>query len=217
MVGTALAVPPLHLPLFPLPDVVFFPHTLLPLHVFEPRYRAMVTDALARDKRLAVVGLKPGWEDAYEGRPPVFEVAGAGRIVQWERLPTGRYNLLLRGECRVRIEREVPADTLYRIARVTALVESGGKGQGVGALAEGVKERCLRLVEAVGRPIAEMREALGTARTPGALCDQVASTVVPARRLREALLEELDVERRLRRVTTILDGLLERLARGRDR
>ena len=62
-------------PIFPLPELTFFPHTLLPLHIFEARYRAMVTDCLARDKRMAVVGLKPGYEASYEGKPAVHEIA----------------------------------------------------------------------------------------------------------------------------------------------
>jgi Lon protease-like protein len=99
-------VAPLTLPIFPLPDVTFFPHTLLPLHVFEARYRAMVMDALARDRRLAVVKLKPGFEAAYAGKPAVHPIAGAGEIVSWERLATGRYNILVKGEWRIRVESE---------------------------------------------------------------------------------------------------------------
>ncbi len=108
-------------PIFPLPDLTFFPHTVLPLHVFEARYRAMVTDCLARDKRLAVVGLKPGFEPSYDGKPPVHDVAGMGGVIRWERLATGRYNILLRGEARVRIDRELPSDTLYRMVAATPL------------------------------------------------------------------------------------------------
>src|SRR2546428_401689 len=94
---------------------IFFPHTLLPLHVFEARYRAMVMDSLARDRRLAVVKLKPGFEASYAGKPAVHAVAGAGEIVSWERLATGRYNILVKGEWRVQIESERPSDTPYRI------------------------------------------------------------------------------------------------------
>src|SRR5437870_8159330 len=91
------AVAKIFVPIFPLPDLTFFPHTLLPLHVFEARYRAMVTDSLARDRRLAVVKLKPGFEASYAGKPAVHAVAGAGEIVSWERLATGRYNILVKG------------------------------------------------------------------------------------------------------------------------
>jgi len=131
-------------PIFPLPDLTFFPHTLLPLHIFEARYRAMVTDCLARDKRMAVVGLKPGYEASYEGKPAVHEIAGLGRIVQCERLASGRFNLVLKGESRVRIERELPADTLYRLVAATPLDEVGADRPSVGALVTRVTFACGR-------------------------------------------------------------------------
>ena len=123
------------LPIFPLPDLTFFPHTMLPLHIFEARYRAMITDCLSRDRRLAVVALRPGYEATYEGRPAVHGVMGVGRIVQWERMPTGRFNLLLEGECRARIDREMPADTLYRMVAATPLEETGADAPAVASLA----------------------------------------------------------------------------------
>ena len=60
-----------YLPIFPLPDQTFFPRTFLPLHIFEARYRAMITDCMGRDRRLAIASLKPGYESSYDGRPPV--------------------------------------------------------------------------------------------------------------------------------------------------
>ena len=206
---------PVFVPIFPLPDQTFFPHTLLPLHVFEARYRAMVTDALARDKRLVVAGLKPGYEENYEGKPAVNGVAGVGRIVRWERLATGRYNILLRGECRARIDREVPSDTLYRIAATTPLGDVGADDPAAVALAGRVKERCLRILEAIGRSSAEFRESLEAVSAPGQLCDQVASAVIPRPAVRQALLEELDVRRRLERLSAALDDLFTRLTGGR--
>src|SRR5215470_13070173 len=140
------------LPIFPLPELTFFPHTLLPLHVFEARYRALVMDCLARDRRMAVVGLRPGYEAAYEGKPDVHRIAGVGRIIQCSRLATGRFNILLKGECRVRIERELPSDTLYRLVAATPLSETGGDRAGVGALVARVTARCLGILRAVQRP-----------------------------------------------------------------
>src|SRR5688500_19214927 len=104
------------LPIFPLPDVTFFPHTLMPLHVFEARYRAMVMDALERDRRLAIVRLRPGYEGAYAGKPAVHAVAGVGEIISFERLATGRYNILVRGEGGGGTGGKGPADTRYRTA-----------------------------------------------------------------------------------------------------
>lgn len=199
------------LPIFPLPELTFFPRTMLPLHVFEARYRAMITDCLARDRRLAVVGLRPGYEAGYEGRPPVYEVTGVGRIVQWERLATGRYNLLMRGECRARIDRELPADTLYRMVAATPLDETGGAGPAVAALAARVRARCRQILATVGRSGAALQEGLDGLSEPGELCDHVASALVPAPDLRQALLEELHVERRLTRLAAALDDLLSHL------
>jgi Lon protease-like protein len=205
----------LYLPIFPLPDQTFFPRTFLPLHVFEARYRAMVADCLGRDRRLAIARLRPGYEATYEGRPPVDPVVGVGKIVRCERLPTGRFNLLLQGECRARIERELPADTLYRLVQATVLADVGGDRPGVSALTQGVKERCLQILEAVGRTRGEMSESLDSVRSPGELCDQVASAVLPTPSVRQELLEELDVERRLERLTVALDRLLRQLTGDR--
>lgn len=205
----------LYLPIFPLPDQTFFPRTFLPLHIFEARYRAMVTDCLARDRRLAMVRLRPGYEPSYDGRPAIHEIAGAGRIVRCERLATGRFNVLLQGECRVRITRELPGDTLYRMALATPLADVGADRAGVPGLARTVRERCLQILEAVGRGRAEMRESLDAVRLPGELCDQVTSAVLPDPAVRQALLEELDVERRLERLAVALDAVLRQLTEER--
>ncbi|MCK6502736.1 LON peptidase substrate-binding domain-containing protein [Myxococcota bacterium] len=103
------------LPAFPLPGLVFFPHSLLPLHVFEPRYRALVQDAVAGTGLLCVPMLQDGWQADYEGRPAVHPVAGFGRIVRHQALPDGRHNIILLGMGRVELEQELPAaDRPYR-------------------------------------------------------------------------------------------------------
>jgi Lon protease-like protein len=94
------------LPLFPLPNVVLFPNVFLPLHIFEPRYREMVADALASDRLIGMVLLRPGWDRDYEGRPPIYSVGCSGVLTHNERLPDGRYNLVLRGIERFRILEE---------------------------------------------------------------------------------------------------------------
>lgn len=110
------------LPLFPLPNVVLFPNVFLPLHIFEPRYRDMVADAIRGDRMIGMVLLRPGWERDYEGRPPVYPVGCSGVMTHVEQLPDGRYNLVLRGLERFRILRE--DDSLsYRRALTEPLVE----------------------------------------------------------------------------------------------
>jgi Lon protease-like protein len=105
--------------IFPLPGVVLLPGTLLPLHVFEPRYRAMVADALEGDRRIGMAMLKPGREVSDEP-PPVLPIGGAGRIVESEELPDGRYNIVIEGEFRYRIVDETPPAP-YRVAKVDLL------------------------------------------------------------------------------------------------
>lgn len=109
--------------LFPLPNVVLFPQVVQPLHIFEPRYRQMTTDALAGDRLIAPVLLRPGWDADYDGRPAVQPVLCVGRIVADQRLPDGRFNLLLRGVSRAQIVEELPSDKLYRCARVELQAE----------------------------------------------------------------------------------------------
>src|SRR3954463_14008868 len=108
------------LPLFPLPNVVLFPNVFLPLHIFEPRYREMVADALASDRMIGMVLLRPGWDRDYEGRPPIYSVGCSGVLTHNERLPDGRYNLVLRGIERFRIVEEDHALS-YRRAVVEPL------------------------------------------------------------------------------------------------
>lgn len=206
-------MPPLILPIFPLPEVTFFPHTLLPLHVFEARYRAMVMDALARDRRLCVVKLRPGYEAAYAGKPPVHAVAGAGEIVNWERLANGRYNVLVKGEWRVRITREVPSDTLYRVG-VAEPLEDQASTADVAADLSRIRAACGKLLRALDRPGDLLDTALAEGQPPGAIADRIASAVLPDAALRQELLEELDAARRLQRVATALDQLVSELRGG---
>lgn len=112
------------LPLFPLPNVVLFPNVFLPLHIFEPRYREMVADALEGDRLIGMVLLRPGWERDYEGRPPVYPIGSSGLVTHAERLADGRYNIVLRGIERFRILEEDRCRS-YRRAVVEPLAECG--------------------------------------------------------------------------------------------
>jgi Lon protease-like protein len=118
---------PSEIPIFPLPNVVLFPAALLPLHIFEPRYRAMVADALEGERLIGMVMLRPGWERHYEGTPAVYPIGCAGFITHAEQLPDGRYNIMLRGLQKFRILDERLArngDERYRIARIDPIREA---------------------------------------------------------------------------------------------
>jgi uncharacterized protein len=108
------------IPLFPLPSVVLLPETLLPLHVFEPRYRAMVEDALASDRTIGLAMLREG-RTSDEGASPIHTVGGAGEILDSERLDDGRFNIVVRGLFRYRILEERLTPSAYRVARVEQL------------------------------------------------------------------------------------------------
>jgi uncharacterized protein len=138
------------IPLFPLDDIAVFPNIARPLHIFEPRYRAMIADALKGDRIIGMVQLRPGYEADYEGRPPVFAVGCAGVISEVEELADGRYNLLLTGLVKFRILAEDQSRP-YRLARVEPIPEEPD-AQELAALGP-QRERLLDLVAAsVERP-----------------------------------------------------------------
>lgn len=106
------------LPLFPLPNVVLFPDALLPLHIFEPRYRSLVGSALARDRRIAMI--QPQTEE--EGAP-LYAIGCVGLIGEVEALHDGRYNIVLEGEARFRVLRELDVATPFRQVEAELLTE----------------------------------------------------------------------------------------------
>ena len=111
------------IPLFPLPNVVLFPNVFLPLHIFEPRYRAMTADALQGDRIIGMVLLRPGYEADYEGRPPIYPVGCAGVITHSQPLADGRYDIVLRGIEKFRIRSEDRSEA-YRIGNVEPISET---------------------------------------------------------------------------------------------
>jgi uncharacterized protein len=138
------------IPVFPLPDVVFFPETTLGLHIFEPRYRQMTEEALGSDRLLAIALLRPGWEADYHGSPPVHDVACAGVIEEHLRLPDGRFNIRLRGLSRIRIAGFV-RETPYRVASFQALEDRNGTG---GPEVDEARQRLLQTCAGLMRDIA---------------------------------------------------------------
>ena len=137
---------PSELPLFPLPEVVLFPNTTRPLLIYEPRYREMVADALATNKIIGMVLLRPGFEKDYEGRPPIYGVGCAGIIDDYKKLPDGRYAILLRGLSTFRIVSEDQRKP-YRVATIETMPEQL-KNEDRGALST-VRERIAKLLYTV--------------------------------------------------------------------
>jgi len=199
------------LPVFPLPDVVFFPGTVLPLHVFETRYRAMVKDALAADRTIAVALLQPGWEQQYAGNPACFEVATAGTIEDLETTSDGRYYFKLAGSVRVRLG-EVLRDTPYRLVRAEEIpedpVDEDDPSIRSGKLSLLATQVCLvRELTGSDAPSLVLNERLDFSAVVNGAC---ASLPVEAA-IRQELLELDDLKERHRRATEILDDILKRV------
>lgn len=119
--GAQTPLPPT-IPIFPLEVTMIFPGVSRPLHIFEPRYRAMIADALKGDRIIGMVTLKPGFEADYAGRPPIYDIGCAGVITDVEELPGGRFNIVLRGLVKFRVTGEDDGRA-YRLARVDAMPE----------------------------------------------------------------------------------------------
>jgi len=199
-------IPPV-IPIFPLPDVALFPQVPLPLHIFEPRYRAMVSDALAGDRVIGMALLRPGWEQDYYGRPPVYERGCAGRIEEHEALPDGRSNIVLRGLTRFRIVEE-HAGKPYRLASVSALADTAGD-------AEPVEAARRALMAAIGRAADGPHVLVIKPDVPdevfvNALSQSLALTAVE----RQSLIECDSVLERYRRLLSILEFRQLEDARG---
>src|SRR4029079_18335038 len=111
---------PAEIPLFPLPETTLFPGVSRPLQIYEPRYKEMIADALKGDRIIGMVRLRAGFEKDYEGRPPIYAIGCAGRIVQSEQLPDGRYLILLQGLTPFRVLGENQRKP-YRLGRVEAV------------------------------------------------------------------------------------------------
>jgi Lon protease-like protein len=107
--------------MFPLPDLIMFPHVMQPLRIFEPRYRDLLNEALDSDGLIAMCVLRPGWEEDYENNPLVLPHACLGKVVTHQRTEEGEYNILLLGMRRIKIVRELPRDKTFRRAEVTLL------------------------------------------------------------------------------------------------
>lgn len=120
--------------MFPIPNLVMFPHVVQPLHIFEERYRELMQDALATDHLIAMPVLKSGWEPDYAGRPPVEPWACLGKVVLHNKLPDGCFNLLLMGVGRLRIEEELPPLRSFRQAKASLVDEQPASSTNEGGL-----------------------------------------------------------------------------------
>jgi Lon protease-like protein len=194
--------------LFPLPNLVVFPHVMQPLHIFEPRYRSMLEEALSDDGLIGMTLLAPGWESDYEGRPPLRSVGCLCRVATHHRTSEGSYNVLVLGLRRIKIISELPPGKTFREAQVE-LRDDMYPDDAAGARGK----LQLRLLDAFKRVLPKIPEAqeqmdqlLGGQIPLGMLTDIIAYTLDIDLQFKERMLEETCVDRRAKQ-------LLEHLSR----
>jgi Lon protease-like protein len=195
-------------PVFPLPAVQMFPGALLPLHVFEPRYRALVRDAVAGARLIALPILVPGFEADYEGRPPLRPICGLGELIAHEPLADGRSNILMRGLARVRITEELPPDFPYRLARVAPLDDLCPDGFDDAAARESLMSLVERVALGFNAGGDTLRKLAREHKSTGALADVLAASLVSTPADRQEILETLDVSLRASLITGHLGALI---------
>lgn len=192
-------------PVFPLSSVVFFPNTLLPLHIFEPRYQQMLQDTLNDEKIIAMVLLKPGWEKKYYGNPDVYSIAGMGRIVSSEELDNGRSNIVLYGLKRVKIIEEI-GDKPYRLARIEILESRETEKN------ELYRERLNYLIsswnEVLGEKHKKHKIKVNTKLPLGSFTDVLTSVLMTNIYDKQAMLEETDVAKRAEKLISFIETRL---------
>lgn len=188
---------PDEVPVMTLPGTAFFPQALMPLHIFEPRYRQMLRDVLASNRLFAVAGLNPDPRSGIGQFEPPFRVASVGIIRACQKNDNGTSNLLLQGLCRVEILRIV-ADEPYRRIQVRALASEAGASLEENQALRRELSRLLNLkLKLAPAGYGEMTAFLKTVDDPEAFVDIAAFSLCEDARLKQTLLETLDVHRRL--------------------
>jgi Lon protease-like protein len=180
--------------------------------VFEPRYRELTKHCLATHQIMGVARLRPGFESAYYGRPPVFERFGVGKIICSEELPDGRFALLLRGIARVEIERELPAEHAYRCVAARQLADETANPGDVRDHHKKLIMLCDRLAEVIEEGGPQLRDLVRSFDTPGECADAVAAALIMDADTRQELLEACDPTVRLQRTLGHVSHLLCELA-----
>lgn len=204
------------LPIFPLHRVQLFPRALLPLYIFEQRYRDLTAACLSRGGIMAVASLMPGFRSEYHGRPEVRKVAGVGRIVAHRRNEDGTYNILLVGLGRVRIAAELPPEQSFREVQARLLCDRWPSqydpNQGRQTLSA-LAQRLSVLLPRGGSALLSLSEI---ARTPGELADVLTAILISEQRMRLRLLNTTDVSIRTDIVSDALARLIADLQRPSD-
>jgi Lon protease-like protein len=198
------------IPLFPLSNVVLFPGVRAPLHIFEPRYRQMIAAALSADRWIGMIAVHPDHANEMDGNPPLFPVGCAGVITESEQLKDGRYNIVLLGTDRFRMQRELPEaeGRLYRVAEVELLEDpfEAAERPRVMALRAGVVELFTKLVRLTAAPgSSELSPEMFNDVDPVTLVNTLCQLLDLPCAEKQGLLECHGPRERLERLTSVLE------------
>ena len=188
------------LAIFPLPDVVLFPGTVLPLHVFEPRYVEMTRDVVAGSRHMGLARLRPGYQANYLGRPPIVRIVGLGEVVACQELPGDRFAIAVRGAARIRVERELPPDRSYREVAAVLLPDRAFDEQALSLARSQLAAVCERIAAGLGQEGEWLRKLVRGEEDTAALTHTLAAALVREPDERQALFEIRDPARRLDRL-----------------
>ena len=195
------------IPIFPLPSVVLFPRIVQPLHIFEPRYLEMFTEALDNQGRIAMALLKPGFENNYFGSPEIHSVVSVGSIITYDARDDGTYDVVLLGDKRARVEREI-GGKIYRRGALDELEEtSSGSREDRANLRtnmEALLEAAIQDMKDANQGLALLQRSFAEESSFGFLVDFLAYHFIKDPEFQQSLLEELDVSLRAR---NLLDAL----------
>ena len=199
------------LPIFPLPGAVLLPYAVIPLHVFEPRYRKMIRDCQAGAGVLALANVPQEALRERPERPRVLPVVGAGLLARVDPLPDGRSNIVVRGVLRARIVEELASREPYRLVRADPLEDAVADPSRIDQLAQELRQLVLALcARRPGTAAVALAQVAGSSARAGDLADAVGAMVFESPHERQQLLETLAAEERLRRVAQQVASLLAR-------
>jgi uncharacterized protein len=204
------------LPIFPLPGAVLLPHALIPLHVFEPRYRKLIRDCQSGTGVLALANIPAEARRARKDPPRVLPVIGAGILARVDPLPDGRSNIAVRGVLRARILEELSPQEPYRIVRAEPLADMASELDVARRHAEELRQLVLAYCSRRPGPAATaLAQMVGSTAEPGELADAIGAMVIEAPQERQQLLEITSPEERLRHVSQQVLSLLAQTQSGR--
>ena len=205
-------------PIFPLPSVVLFPHALLPLHIFESRYRQMTADALDGERLIAMALMKPGSGIPFSvSKPPIYQTMGLGKIIAHEKLDDGRYYIVLRGIARIKLLSEPPSDLPYRMGQFEICQEFQDAAPKYPR-----QERAEELVSLFGELFPEVKIqqlfASSVSELPlRTVCDILLGSIQLAPEHSQQFLDELNVDSRSERLLNLLQQAMQMRKKSANR